>query len=184
MNKRKKKGPRRGDEAEMDRARIFDERPCAFLWCLHCGRTYRWGEFRERDGLQMCPYDGCDGDTVMDGWRWDEVREGNPDYPKVPKRGHVYELNRTPGNIAEEFQRFQRVSKYSRGLLPQAQAAVVLGLSKQRVNALVVAGHLHEHDFFGKNFIAASDIAKFKAKKRRNGRPRGSGRNGEVLRVN
>jgi hypothetical protein len=131
----------------------------------------------------MCPYETCNGNTVMDGWRWEEVREGNPDYPKTPKRGHVYELNRTPGNIAEEFDRFQRVSKYSRGLLPQAQAAVVLGLSKQRINSLVGAGHLHEHDFFGKNFIAAADIAKFKAKDRPNGRPKGSGKNGEILRV-
>jgi len=167
----------------MDRERILGEKPGGFLWCLHCGRTYRWGEYRLIEGLQMCPYEGCDGDTVMDGWRWEEVREGNPDYPKTPKRGHVYELNRTPGNIAEEFERFQRVSKYSGGLLPQTQAAVVLGLSKQRVNALVTAGRLHEHEFFGKNFIAGADVADFKAKERRNGRPKGCGKDGEVQRV-
>jgi len=167
----------------MDRERILGEKPGGFLWCLHCGRTYRWGEYREINGLEMCPYDGCDGNTVFDGWRWEEVREGSPDYPKTPKRGHVYELNRTPGNIAEEFERFQRVSKYSGGLLPQAQAAVVLGLSRQRVNALVSAGRLHEHDFFGKDFIAGADIAEFKGIERRNGRPKGLTKNGEVQRV-
>lgn len=167
----------------MDRATIFGEEPVGFLWCLHCGRTYNWGEYRVLDGLQMCPYESCNGDTVTDGWRWEEVRKGNPDYPKTPKRGHVYELNRTPGNIAEEFERFQRIAKRWGGLLPQAQAAVVLGLTKQRVNALVATGQLHEHDFFGKNFIAGADIAKFKATERRNGRPKGSGKNGEVLRV-
>ena len=108
----------------------------------------------------------------MDGWRWEEVREGNPDYPKTPKLGHVYELNRTPGNIADEFYRFQRASKFAGGLVPQAQAALVLGLSKQRINDLVAGGRLREHDFFGKNFIACSDIAEFRAKQRRSGRPR------------
>jgi hypothetical protein len=100
------------------------------------------------------------------------VGEGNPDYPTTPKAGHVYELNRTPGNIADEFGRFQRVSTFVGGLMPQAQAALVLGLSKQRVNNLVAKGRLREHDFFGKNFVACSDIAKFQAEKRRSGRPR------------
>ena len=160
-------------KGKMDRESVFvDETPCAFLWCLHCGRAYRWGEYREIDGLQMCPYEGCDGDTVVDGWRWEDVREGNPDYPKTPKLGHVYELNRTPGNIADEFKRFQRVSKLVGGLVPQTQAAVILGLSKQRVNDLVNAGRLREHDFFGKDFIAGKDIAEFKQLRRRSGRPK------------
>ena len=160
-------------EGKMDRERMFpDEKPCAFLWCLHCGRAYRWGEYREINGLQMCPYEGCDGDTVMDGWRWDEVSQGKPDYPKRPKLGHVYGLNRTPETIADEFRRFRHVSRFVGGLVPQAQAALVLGLSKQRINDLVAGGRLREHDFFGKNFIACSDIADFQGKKRRSGRPR------------
>jgi hypothetical protein len=160
----------------MDRERIYlDEKPCAFLWCLHCGRAYRWGEYREINGLQMCPYEGCDGDTVMDGWPWEEVREGNPDYPKTPKLGHVYELNRGRRETSRnEFYRFQQVSKFVGGLVPQAQAALVLGLSKQRINDLVAGGRLREHDFFGKNFIACSDIVKFQGEQRRSGRPRKS----------
>jgi hypothetical protein len=156
----------------MDRARIIPDEKPAFLWCLHCNRAYRWGEYRVVNGLQMCPYDGCSGDTVMDGWTWDSVRKGNPDYPKTPKLGHVYGLNRTPGNIQEEFNRFQHASKFARGLVPQAQAALILELSKQRVNDLVADGRLREHDFFGKNFIACSDIAKFQEKQRRSGRPK------------
>ena len=160
-------------KGKMHRERMFlEEKPCGFLWCLHCGRAYRWGAYREINGLQMCPYEGCDGDTVMDGWRWEEVRRGRQDYPKTPKLGHVYDLYRTPGNIAAEFVRFQRVSKFVGGLVPQAQAALVLGLSRQRVNDLVAAGRLREHDFFGKDFIAGKDIAEFKAKPRRSGRPR------------
>jgi hypothetical protein len=168
---------------DLDREQIFDEEPGGFLWCLHCGRTYRWAEHRKINGM-MCPYDGCDGHTVFDGWPWKQVRAGNPGYPKIPKRGHVYELYRTRETIADEFERFHRISKYSGGLLPQTQAAVVLGLSKQRVNALVAAGRLHEHDFFGKNFIAGADIARFKATERRNGRPKALGKNGEVQHVN
>lgn len=142
-----------------------------YLWCLHCYRAYRWGEYRVIDGLQMCPYDGCDGDTFVDGWTWDSVREGNPKYPKVPKLGHVYELNRTPGDLDGELREFQRASKYAGGLVPQAQAARILGLSKQRVNVLVAEGRLMEHDFFGKNFISCADISAFKKLVRPAGRP-------------
>jgi hypothetical protein len=108
----------------------------------------------------------------MDGWRWEEVRQGKPDYPKTPKLGHVYELNRTPGNIREEFARFQMVAKHVGGLVPQAQAARILGLSKQRINDLVAGGRLREHDFFGKNFIACADIEKFQGQERPSGRPK------------
>ncbi|MGH8093985.1 MAG: hypothetical protein ACREIF_11005 [Chthoniobacterales bacterium] len=143
-----------------------------YLWCLHCYRAYRWGEYRLINGLQMCPYDGCNGDTFIDGWTWESVRESNPKYPKIPKLGHVYELNRTPGDLDGELREFQRASKYAGGLLPQAQAARILGLSKQRVNALIAEGRLMEHDFFGKNFISCADIWAFKRIERPPGRPK------------
>src|SRR5437660_57496 len=114
----------------MHRGEIIPDERDDYLWCLHCARAYKWGEYRLIGELQMCAYEGCNGDTVMDGWTWRAVREGNPDYPKVPKLGHVYELNRTPENGELEFRRFQHVAKYSGGLLPQATAARVLGLSK------------------------------------------------------
>ena len=43
-----------------------------FFWCLHCERVYRRGECREIDGLQMCPYEGCNGDTFGDAWPWEQ----------------------------------------------------------------------------------------------------------------
>jgi hypothetical protein len=149
-----------------------EEDRCDYLWCLHCYRAYRWGEYRLIDGLQMCPYDGCNGDTFIDGWTWESVRRGNPKYPKVPKLGHVYELNRKPGDLEGEFQEFERASKWAGGLVPQAQAALILGLSKQRVNDLVAEGRLMEHDFFGKNFISCSDIKAFRKLTRPSGRPK------------
>ena len=179
MNKKKRKvrvqpGRARVQKQSMHREGLGPEERSDFLWCLHCYRAYRWGEYRLINGLQMCPYDGCNGDTFIDGWTWDFVRKGNPKYPKVPMLGHVYELNRTPGNLEEEFMQFRYASEYAGGLLPQAQAARVLDLSKQRVNDLVADGRLVEHDFFGKNFISCADIAKFKTLDRPSGRPKKS----------
>lgn len=66
-----------------------------WVWCLHCERCYQVGEFRlEEDFYQMCPYEGCDGSTVLDGWPWEHVRVGcdHLEYPEEPERGVVYPL--------------------------------------------------------------------------------------------
>lgn len=78
-----------------DRERILGE--CVgggFLWCLHCERAYPMGNFRVSSrGLELCPYPGCDGDTVVDAWRWETVREHREDrYPLQPVAGLVYPL--------------------------------------------------------------------------------------------
>lgn len=86
-----------------DRDDIFGEIPQGTtMWCLHCERTYPHGEFREikdphpipgeDDTLQMCPYEDCDGDVVIDSKEWDWVLEKHPDYPETPKHGEVYPL--------------------------------------------------------------------------------------------
>ena len=63
-----------------------------FLWCLHCERAFRRGEFRRVGEYQMCPYKGCDGGIVVDAWGWETVRDGHPDYPAIPEIGKVYPL--------------------------------------------------------------------------------------------
>jgi hypothetical protein len=70
----------------------IDDGTSEYQWCLHCERAYKRGEHRLIDGLEMCPYDGCDGDTVMDGWSWSSVRGSHPEYPEVPEKGKVYAL--------------------------------------------------------------------------------------------
>lgn len=76
-----------------DRDRIFkEERRSDFLWCLHCERTYNRGQYRKVDGLQVCAYPDCDGDTVIDAWDWEDVRDEHPEYPIIPKDGLVYPL--------------------------------------------------------------------------------------------
>lgn len=67
-----------------------------FFWCLHCERTYRRGECRVINGLQMCPHEGCDGDTFMDGWPWEKIRTENPQYPVIPLEGERYPLYPEP----------------------------------------------------------------------------------------
>jgi hypothetical protein len=65
-----------------------------WLWCLHCERCYQAGEYREINGLQFCPYEGCTGTTVLDGWRWSSVRENDHfEYPEIPERNVVYPLD-------------------------------------------------------------------------------------------
>ena len=63
-----------------------------WLWCLHCERCYKAGEYREIDGLQYCPYHDCDGTTVLDGWVWESILGHHPEYPKEPEREKVYPL--------------------------------------------------------------------------------------------
>ena len=51
-------------------------------------------DLKDIDGsvLQMCPYPGCDGDTVLDAFQWEWVRSYHPEYPDVPEDGVVYRL--------------------------------------------------------------------------------------------
>lgn len=63
-----------------------------YLWCLHCERTYKRGEWRQMGDLQICPYHDCDGDTVIDAWDWENVRDEHPQYPEIPTPKDVYPL--------------------------------------------------------------------------------------------
>ncbi len=83
----------------MDRDKIFGKKSkSVYLYCIHCERTYLNGKFRktkdEHSGeiLQMCPYEDCDGDTVLDAWDWTQILESHPKYPKVPEEGKVYPM--------------------------------------------------------------------------------------------
>jgi hypothetical protein len=65
-----------------------------WLWCVHCQRCFRAEDYKlGLDGCQYCPYEGCDGRTVTDGRRWDEVREVRPEYPEIPTWAVTYPLH-------------------------------------------------------------------------------------------
>ena len=79
---------------EFERDKIFKEKKRSdYLWCLHCERTYRWGEFRKVGNLQMCPYEGCGGDAVIDAKDWESIRDYHPEYDKIPEKDKVYPLH-------------------------------------------------------------------------------------------
>ena len=156
----------------LDREETFGPDKCAFMWCLHCERAYERHEFRLVGDLQMCPYPDCNGDTVIDAWPWDKVRAGNDSYPARPKIGKPYPLYRNEKNIGAEFERFRLVSELEGGLIAKAQAALVLGVSKQRVSDLVEEKRLRQHDFFGKEFISCKDLESFRKIERKTGRPK------------
>lgn len=69
-----------------------------WVFCLHCSRAYRRGEYRLvrsrllRGFLRMCPFEGCDGDTVLDAIPWPKVLLANSSLPLIPERGKVYSL--------------------------------------------------------------------------------------------
>jgi hypothetical protein len=66
--------------------------PSGWVWCLHCARTYRVDQFRQVRGYELCPYDDCDGNTVIDAWSWEQVRSEHAEYPVEPLRGVMYPL--------------------------------------------------------------------------------------------
>jgi hypothetical protein len=165
---------------ELDREKAFGKDRGKYFWCLHCERAYERTRFRQVGKLQMCPYPGCSGDTVTDAWEWESIREANPAYPKVPKRGVHYPMYRDEKFIKQEFARYREVSRREAGLMTQANAALVLNLSKQRLSDLVQSNRLHWHPFFDTKFLSCREIAEFKKVKRKAGRPAGKGKTGNA----
>jgi hypothetical protein len=87
-----------------DQEEVFNRKAGDWVWCLHCERTYQVGEFKIdvssrtsisskiSQGLQLCPYPDCDGDTVLDAMEWESIIEKHPEYPVIPERDKVYPL--------------------------------------------------------------------------------------------
>lgn len=77
-----------------DRESMFGKAESGYLWCLHCERAYKEDEYRtevneEGHLMEMCYYEDCDGDAVMDAWEWEKIRDANG-YPEIPEEGKVY----------------------------------------------------------------------------------------------
>lgn len=86
-------GVRHGDAKETARYRSHGVVPTSgYLWCFRCERTYPAGSFRQEGDQEMCPYDGCVGDAVIDARDWESVVKENPDYPDEPEVGMIYPL--------------------------------------------------------------------------------------------
>lgn len=83
---------------QTEREKMFGDLPeGTFLYCIHCERAYPKDKYRVMSDIdfglmQMCPYEDCDGDAVMDAWEWDRIRSEYPEYPKVPEEGKGYPM--------------------------------------------------------------------------------------------
>ncbi len=70
-----------------------------YLYCMHCERVYKSGNFKHvmtsemDDVLQMCPYEGCTGDAVINAIDWKDVKEHHAEYPEEPELNKIYPLN-------------------------------------------------------------------------------------------
>lgn len=83
-----------------DRDQIFGKLPPGtYMWCMQCERTYPHGEYRTAfddsgdDLLQMCPYEDCESDVVLNSKEWSWVRDYHPEYPEKPEPKVLYPLH-------------------------------------------------------------------------------------------
>jgi len=67
----------------------------AYLWCLHCERTWVDPNPQPGKSFEECPYEGCDG-GVLDSHPWEWPRRCNPSYPDHPLMGARYPLYPQP----------------------------------------------------------------------------------------
>jgi len=72
-----------------------DITPDGWVWCCDCMRAYQAFEHARPNGIQKCPYVGCEGD-YLDIEKWADVRKLRPNYPVVPTRNKVYILEIDP----------------------------------------------------------------------------------------
>lgn len=72
-----------------------------WVWCLHCERVSvesEWVRDSDNFGVRTCPYEGCDGGLMGDGWDYYRTRAGDSvdprmeHWPEKPERGVVYPL--------------------------------------------------------------------------------------------
>lgn len=75
---------------ELDIEKCFrNSKKTEYSICIHCLRAYPYGYVRLVNSeqlpdvvYQMCPYEGCSGDSVIDAWNWenDNVPVFNKEY--------------------------------------------------------------------------------------------------------
>jgi len=73
--------------------------------------------------------------------------------------------------LLDQIRAFREMTTRDGGLLPFSTAARIMGLSKQRVNALVAEGTFKPVEFAGKKWLTADQIEEFIKLNREPGRP-------------
>ena len=80
-------------------------------------------------------------------------------------------MGRPIKRLLELFHKLREINSRDGGLLPYATAAKIMGLSKQRVNALVAEGTFKPVEFAGKKWLTANQTEEFIKLNREPGRP-------------
>lgn len=68
-----------------------------------------------------------------------------------------------------EMERFKKLSREHNGLTPPAFAALILGVSRQRVHQLMTIGRLTSHDIHGRVWLAVDEVEMFATLERSSG---------------
>lgn len=66
-----------------------------WYWCFSCNRVFESGG----DKPSACPH--CET-PAKDLWKWQQILDVHPEYPKIPKRKGIYRLNIKRG-LGEKF---------------------------------------------------------------------------------
>ena len=80
--------------SKSEREAMFGKTESGYLWCLHCERAYKDDEYRTEvnkygDIMEMCHYEDCNGDAVLDAWDRAKLREMHG-YPEEPEEAKLY----------------------------------------------------------------------------------------------
>ena len=68
--------------------------------------------------------------------------------------------------VLEQFREFKRISEQRGGLVPQAVAGTVLGVSRQRIHQLISEGTFSVWEFYGMNWLSQEEVVSFGKLKR------------------
>ena len=65
-----------------------------YLWCSSCERAYHSNDTRVKNGMEVCAYEDCDGDTILEAKDWGAVRNSRyPLFPEIPQTGQFYTIH-------------------------------------------------------------------------------------------
>jgi len=79
-----------------------------------------------------------------------------------------------PKKVRTKWQELEAMTKDADthgGLIPQAVAAILLDVSRQRINELIRLGTFRSFEYFGKPFVCVNDVVAFVNSERKGGRP-------------
>jgi hypothetical protein len=81
------------------RLNLQDVHPPTLIQIFPPGRNFNQADVAAVDVARVSRR--CDGDTFLDAWSWESIREANPSYPVIPEEGNVYLMYPERGKSAK-----------------------------------------------------------------------------------